>query len=524
MGRDGYENYQGFLWENNNNQVLMDLDADNGNLWIRGEMRADFFRDANNTNYYVDPAGTSYVNDFRANILYDRNNTGYYVDPASTTKLNALVVNSCSGCVGSGSGNYIQNQLSSAQGANFWISGQGRVAILYDSNNTGFYADPASTSYFNDFRASIMYDRDNTAYYANPASTSYYNDFRMNIIYDRQNTNYYVDPNGTTRLWKLGFSGSHSMNNGIWLWDVGDSNHVIYSAYRMGVANNEYRSTYWDGTDKHRMHFRTHGRVGQNYQQGFLWENSSNQMLMDLDADNGNLWIRGEMRANFFRDANNTGFYVDPASTSYVNDFRASIVYDRDNTSYYANPASTSYFNDFRPNIIYDRNNTAYYVDPASTTKLNALVVNSCTGCVGSGSNNAILNQLSSAQSANFWISGQGRVALLYDSNNTAYYADPASTSYFNDFRTNILYDRQNTSYYLDPAGNNHFRYSLYLDDSSVTSHTIIGRGDQWVSGAGKGVVQYYSNYIWPGRVDGTSGGGWNRSWYLASHASYGLY
>jgi microcystin-dependent protein len=47
--------------------------------------------------------------------------------------------------------------------------------------------------------------------------------------------------------------------------------------------------------------------------------------------------------------------------------------YDWNNSSYYIDPASQSYVNDFRANIIYDRQNTAFYVDPASTTRLNTV-------------------------------------------------------------------------------------------------------------------------------------------------------
>lgn len=41
----------------------------------------------------------------------------------------------------------------------------------YDRNNTGYYVDPASTSYCNDMRANIFYDRANTTYYVDPANT-----------------------------------------------------------------------------------------------------------------------------------------------------------------------------------------------------------------------------------------------------------------------------------------------------------------------------------------------------------------
>jgi hypothetical protein len=51
--------------------------------------------------------------------------------------------------------------------------GSSRAPIFYDSNNTGYYGNFASTSRFNrtdanDSRADIFYDRNNTGYYVNP--------------------------------------------------------------------------------------------------------------------------------------------------------------------------------------------------------------------------------------------------------------------------------------------------------------------------------------------------------------------
>ena len=185
-------------------------------------------------------------------IMYDSNNAGYWVNPAS------------------------------GHSANF--AGYIHATVYYDENNTGFYADPASTSYFNDMRANIYYDRNNTAYYADPASTSYFNDFRMNIIYDRQNTHYRVDPNGHTRLSRL-------------------------------------------------------------------------------DAD-------------IFYDRNNTAYYADPASTSYFNDFRMNIIYDRQNTHYRVDPNGHTRLSRLDADIFYDRNNTGYYANPASLSRFDGLHVN----------------------------------------------------------------------------------------------------------------------------------------------------
>ena len=46
-----------------------------GNLTTTGNVYAPIFYDSNDTNYYLDPAGTSYLNDVRGNIFYQRDDT-----------------------------------------------------------------------------------------------------------------------------------------------------------------------------------------------------------------------------------------------------------------------------------------------------------------------------------------------------------------------------------------------------------------------------------------------------------------
>ena len=64
--------------------------------------------------------------------------------------------------------------------------------------------------------------------------------------------------------------------------------------------------------------------------------------------------VAGYARAQRFEDRDNTGYYLDPASTSYL---------------------ATVYGTNAYWNIYYDRNNSAYYADPASTSVLNNLTV-----------------------------------------------------------------------------------------------------------------------------------------------------
>lgn len=103
---------------------------------------------------------------------------------------------------------------------------------------------------------------------------------------------------------------------------------------------------------------------------------------MSWNANNtvtANNYLTGtnSLRAPIFYDSNDTGHYLNPASTSRLNRIDVDIMYDRDNTSYYVRPGSTSLFNDARANIFYSRSNTGYYSDPESTSRLNQVTANS---------------------------------------------------------------------------------------------------------------------------------------------------
>jgi len=89
-----------------------------------------------------------------------------------------------------------------------WHAQSMQSPIYYDSNNTGYYADMASTSVFNDLRADIFYDKDNTSYYMRPGTTSMFNDLRANIFYDRANTGYYTKPATTSHMNIITTAGS----------------------------------------------------------------------------------------------------------------------------------------------------------------------------------------------------------------------------------------------------------------------------------------------------------------------------
>ncbi len=299
---------------------------------------------------------------FYAPIMYDRNSTGYYVNPASQSHMNTLTLaGNRIGFVNSSFDAEIRVSDSNPDGtgATFVFYGDTvaynaevatevfratrhiRAPRYYDSDNATFYMDPASTSYFNSVQADIYYDRNNTAYYWNGASTNssrfegvnartmaqmalsgqtrssaeYYKG-RPRITGD---SNYWTGAMGwgrqdmnTVGNWGSGFIDSWSnpgnQPSGTSHWVGIQSYHYSNGSARYGwqmvggpIENLRFRST-WSG-------FRT-------------W-----RTIPMLGVNNNNA---AAMYASIYYDANNTGYYCDPSSSSNFNtSIRATEIYAR---------------------------------------------------------------------------------------------------------------------------------------------------------------------------------------------------
>jgi hypothetical protein len=129
---------------------------------------------------------------------------------------------------------------------------------------------------------------------------------RAPIFYDSDNTNFYADLQNTTNINILSGNGktifettdsylrinqSSAFSSGIW---YGPSNRLGSAGYIAAGSNG--------GT--------TDSRV---YIYGGSW-NGTNAIA--IDGSNARITATGDVRAPIFYDSNNTGYYVDPASTS----------------------------------------------------------------------------------------------------------------------------------------------------------------------------------------------------------------
>jgi hypothetical protein len=137
---------------NNSADTINSLIVDNsGNAIAHASMRAPIFFDSNNTNYYLDPSSTSSlrtVGSWRSDSAsWDGEFNGkiqYHADSWYIQAANLFIYRNSGG----------SNVFTVTQGGSAAAAGDMRAPIFYDSNDTNYYGDFASTSRMN----SIVYD------------------------------------------------------------------------------------------------------------------------------------------------------------------------------------------------------------------------------------------------------------------------------------------------------------------------------------------------------------------------------
>jgi hypothetical protein len=149
-------------------------------------------------------------------------------------------------------------------------------------------------------------------------------DARAPIFYDSNDTSFYVDANSTSVLSSVRIGGS---TTGYLL----GGNTVQNLYYRGGGSSTDAGISGFSGNNSHV--WQLYG-AGNDY--GFL---NANWASWDIrKTKNGNMYLNNQ-------------------------------------STYYLNPSSVSIFNDTRSNIYYDQANTGYYIDPASTSKTSINII-----------------------------------------------------------------------------------------------------------------------------------------------------
>ena len=330
---------------------MLDVNSSNG-----GSMYAGRYYDSNSTGYYGDFASTSVMNvlDVRGEIYNDgwfrNDNSGRGLYNSSTGRHFYSPGSSywhLDGGSGSG-GLIIYDRYNGSQG-----SGTGRRGYIYYSgsgfgllNSSGGWAvrvNPGSsyTEIYRqlyvsgDVRSPIYYDRNDTGYYFNGASTNSTRFLGVNnrtMAYmalpghTRNSGEYYrarPRQTGDTNYWTGAMGWGRVDMNAVATWGSG------FIDSWSNPPNQPSGTSHWVGCQA--FHYRNSNTSGYGWQMvggpisNLRFRSSwsgwrSWRTIPILDENNGN---GGAMYAGIYYDSNNAGYYVDPASTSNMNQVRA---------------------------------------------------------------------------------------------------------------------------------------------------------------------------------------------------------
>jgi hypothetical protein len=381
----------GLKWDSSNARMGIGTDSPTETLDVNGTIKATNFVKSDGT-----AIGGGKWDDFSGGINYSNGNVGIN---SNTSDLNASL-EVYGGTDSFGTARFVSTK-SGATGEHSYIhygttadwfirsgSTAGKVVIQDNGGNVGIGTQaPEQTLHVikkgtGNNGVATLFANDEGSH-----SWGVVSEFRVNSGSDRPSILFSHGANNN-QTWSVGFykqtgnfaiNQNHGYRNNSW----GTNRFLIDTSGRVGIGTtNPSHALDVNGSirtnDKLRisgsqgLEFETYG--GGWYMQDSTWIRASGGK--SIYTSSGEIRSDYKMSAPIFVDQNDGSYYVDPASTSYVNDLRANIIYDRNNTSYYLDPASTSYVNDLRANIIYDRNDTSYYLNPNEGSKIKQLAFN----------------------------------------------------------------------------------------------------------------------------------------------------
>jgi len=400
------------------------------------------------------------------------------------------------------------------------------------------------------------------------------------IFYDSANTGYYVDPNSNSNIYQLTVNGDHQSGYGI--VRVTSNNDSLVSLYTNNNATAGLRIQNSSSLD---LIFVGKKSGSTDFVVDFGFTQSAEEFIVD---SSGNTFSRTSSRAPIFYDSNDTTYYGDFAGTSNLNYLNlgntreefpflrmgaagryalgVSGAYTRLSSHNQGSGVQLGYFdgttftprltagNDgnveaassFRAPIFYDSQNTAYYLDPASTSNLNGLTVGGSSVVTNNGGtwginitgsagtldgldstdfmrNYGMLNNTdvyvnfrvmrnSNSSSANDGMyigygNTGGGVTRLFGGGATSgelikysnYTYEPGS------FRAPIFYDSENTAYYVDPASTSNLNGLTVVGGATITGPNAWNAATPMLNVGGTGDGRIQVRHIW-GKQAGNAG------------------
>jgi hypothetical protein len=265
---------------------------------------APIFRDSDNTAFYFDGASTTNINTMSGNgkTMFETADTYLRINQGSSfsngTWFGGVLVRADGVYAGSNGGTTNSRVYMSSGTYN------GTNVIALDGSNGRITAL--------DIRSAIFYDTDNTGFYVNPAGDSVLN-----------RTNTYLAGKDVNTNWNTGFSNTPTQS---------------YN-FHGDVSSGGPAGTWWFYESM--RHSNASALWGTQIAWG--WEDNANR-LQQRNISNGTYsgWVEYLNTSDRTYSGN---LYMTGSIRSTASDMRAPIFYDQDNTSYYGNFAGTSYIN-----------------------------------------------------------------------------------------------------------------------------------------------------------------------------------
>ncbi len=489
------------------------------NPYISGVSNGGFSISLNGTiRQTIDTSGSITANvDFRAPIFYDSNNTAYYVDPNSTSRIVRLALDngdnlSWGGVYGAGiptiagstsNGLYFYPTGSTA-GNTFTMfssyaiaTGSMRAPLFYDSDNTSYYLDPAGSSVLGIITAQSTND---AQLYLNGNGTSWagiqWTDVSGsdNMWYNGSTSTFAIGGGGSVVAnKKLHINGGTTIGSGLAASSSGVNGLLIEGALNAGNGNltpagtafsnvitgrGTNRVVAFDGNGTVPSVWWTNGGTAigaiDAISGGGLahWANNGSSWQQQMAVNYGNVTINTDIRSPIYYDSNNTTYYVDPASGSNL----VGQVQINGGTTMSGGWNRALYLASQFPVIVMNSGSVKYSaigVDYTEAQSGMVFWVNGNSADITNGSATIALR----INTGNFIVANDVRATIFYDSNNTAFFVDPNSTSVLNTIRasrvqfsnSNPAIVLDNTSYQIlyDPTGN----AALYLGGADPANY-----------------------------------------------------
>jgi hypothetical protein len=292
--------------------------ADHITINSYGNVRINIDSNGNGTNYFYVGAGTTgtggvvftidesgngtFTGSGRAPIFYDSNNTGYYTDPASTSNLYNLQLSGSKHTylhINPGANYEAMVRYTGGSGSD-WYVGKRTTSQLVGTESFHFYSAASSRSVSGIDTAGNLFSDGS---------------MRSPIFYDYNDTGRYIDPNGQSYINNLCVGTQNYTHGYTGVLQIGSTNHN-YNFLNGSWASSITAGILANCADE--WEFTIHDS-GTSVESVFIY--SSGRLLMGRSIGWGTTYVEAaeSFRAPIFYDSNDTGYYVDPNGTSSFN-------------------------------------------------------------------------------------------------------------------------------------------------------------------------------------------------------------